>query len=55
MCPKHCFLNRDARDFEDQNVVDELANWGCKLLTNFDQGLDFVRSQVAPAPSEENA
>lgn len=52
---RHCFLNRDARDFEDQNVVDELSNWGCKLLTNFDHGLDFVRSQVAPAPSEENA
>ena len=52
---QHCFLTRDAKDFDDQSVVDELANWGCKLLTNFDQGLDFVRSQVAPAPSEENA
>ena len=51
---QHCFLNRDAKDFEDQNVVDELSNWGCKLLTNFDQGLDFVRSLAAPAPSEEN-
>ena len=53
---QNCFLNRDARDFEDQNVVDELSNWGCRLLTDFDDGLDFVRSQVASsAPSEGNA
>ena len=42
-----CFLNRDAKDFEDQNVVDQLMHWGCKLLTDFDDGLDFVRSRLA--------
>ena len=42
-----CFLNRNAKDFEDQNVVDQLMHLGCKLLTDFDDGLDFVRSRLA--------
>lgn len=46
---QHCFQNRDAKDFEDQSVVDELSNWECKLLTNFDHGLDFVRSRITPS------
>ena len=41
-----CFLNRNSKDFDDQNVVDDLANWGCRLLPRFDSGLDFVRSRL---------
>lgn len=42
-----CFLNRNSKDFDDQNVVDELSRWNCKLLTRFDDGLNFVRSRLA--------
>lgn len=41
-----CFLNRNSKDFDDQNVVDELNRWRCKLLTRFDDGLSFVRSRL---------
>ena len=27
-----CFLNRNSKDFDDQNVVEELQNHRCKLL-----------------------
>ena len=29
-----CLLNRDAKDFNDQSVVDQLTSFGCKLLTS---------------------
>lgn len=41
-----CFLNRNSKDFDDQNVVEELANWDCTLFPRFDSGLDFVRSRL---------
>lgn len=41
-----CFLNRNSKDFDDQNVVDDLANWDCRLFPRFDSGLNFVRSRL---------
>lgn len=41
-CSPSCFLNRNSKDFDDQNVVDELQAHQCKLLPNFDSGLGFV-------------
>lgn len=41
-----CLLNRDAKDFDDQNVVDQLTSRRCKLLTSFDDGLKFVQSHL---------
>lgn len=42
-----CFLNRNSKDFDDQNIVDELQRHQCMLLPNFDSGLNFVRSKLA--------
>lgn len=41
-----CFLNRNSKDFDDQNVVDDLANWDCRMFPRFDSGLNFVRSRL---------
>lgn len=41
-----CGVNRNSKDFDDQNVVEELANWDCTLFPRFDSGLDFVRSRL---------
>jgi len=37
-----CFLNRNSKDFDDQNVVDELRAYNCKLLPRFDSGCQFI-------------
>lgn len=37
-----CFLNRNSRDFDDQNVVDELRSYNCKVLPRFDSGCRFI-------------
>ena len=37
-----CFLNRNSRDFDDQNVVEQLGHYNCKLLPRFDSGCDFI-------------
>ena len=39
-----CFLNRNSRDFDDQNVVDELRSYNCKVLPRFDSGCRFILS-----------
>lgn len=48
-----CFLSRDARDFEDQSVIEELSEWKCRLLTDFDNGLGFVTSQLRHPASDQ--
>ena len=42
-----CFLNRNSKDFDDQNIVDELQRFQCKLIPNFDSGVKFVLSDLA--------
>ena len=37
-----CFLNADARDFDDPNLVAELADRHCKLILRFDDGLRYL-------------
>ena len=41
-----CFLNRNSRDFDDQDVVDQLERYNCKLLPRFDSGCRFIRSTL---------
>jgi len=41
-----CFLNKNSKDFDNPNLIDELAKHGCKLLPRFDAGWEFVQSQV---------
>ena len=40
--PRSCFLNRDRRDFDDQDVVEELGGYRCELLPDFDAGYRFL-------------
>jgi predicted nucleic acid-binding protein len=37
-----CFLNADARDFDDPDLVAELASHQCKLIFRFDDGLRYL-------------
>ncbi len=41
-----CFLNRDSKGFANPDVYDELANLGCKLIVSFENGRDFIRSEL---------
>ena len=41
---RSCFLNRNSRDFDDQNVVEELRRYRCKVLPRFDSGRQFILS-----------
>jgi predicted nucleic acid-binding protein len=40
-----CFLNRD-RDFRKPYITQELTRRGCKLLFNFEDGADYLRSSL---------
>ena len=42
-----CFLNRNSRDFDDQNIVDELGTYNCKLLHRFDSGHDYILRAIS--------
>jgi predicted nucleic acid-binding protein len=37
-----CFLNADAKDFDDPDLVAELARRQCKLIFRFDDGLRYL-------------
>jgi len=43
---ENCFLNRNATDFDDQNVVEELAGHNCQLFLQFDAGCSFIRGAL---------
>lgn len=44
--PAACFLNRNTKDFNKPEIKKELANHHCSLIYRFDQGLQFIRSQL---------
>jgi predicted nucleic acid-binding protein len=48
-----CFLNRNSKDFDDPDLVEELNAYNCKLLAQFDTGYQFICSclsqDTAPA------
>lgn len=44
--PGSCFLNRNSKDFDDPDIVDELKRHGCTLIPRFDDGLEYVRSHM---------
>lgn len=45
-----CFLNRNSRDFDDPDIVDELRRHACTLIPRFDDGLSYVRSEMTKTP-----
>lgn len=43
---KSCFLNRNARDFDEPDLVAELKGRGCRMILSFDDGLKYVASEI---------
>ena len=39
---RSCFLNRDRRDFDDHDIVEELGRHQCELLPDFEAGYRFL-------------
>lgn len=43
---KKCFLNRNSRDFDTSDIVEALDNYGCKMLFSFNNGYNYIQSQL---------
>ncbi len=41
-----CFLNRNAKDFDNPTIVDELAANLCRMIPRFDDGYAFIQSRI---------
>jgi predicted nucleic acid-binding protein len=39
-----CFLNRNSKDFDIPNIVDELQELNCRMIPRFDHGYSFLKS-----------
>ena len=39
-----CFLNRNSKDFKTPDIIDELKSLNCRLITQFNDGYDFLIS-----------
>ena len=46
-----CFPNRNSKDFDDPDIVDELKRHSCTLIPRFDDGLEHVRSHQTSEPA----
>ncbi len=43
---RSCFLNRNSKDFDDPDIVDRLDSYNCKMLPRFDNGYNYIQSQI---------
>ncbi len=41
-----CFLNRNSKDFDSPDIVDELNRLNCRMIPRFDHGYSFVQSRL---------
>jgi predicted nucleic acid-binding protein len=41
-----CFLNRNSKDFDNPDIVDELDKNHCKIIPRFDHGDDFIQARL---------
>jgi predicted nucleic acid-binding protein len=41
-----CFLNRNTKDFDNPDIVAELAKYKCRMIPRFDHGRDFIKAQL---------
>jgi predicted nucleic acid-binding protein len=41
-----CFLNRNSKDFDSPDIVDELNRFHCRMVSRFDHGYSFLQSQL---------
>jgi predicted nucleic acid-binding protein len=44
---KSCFLNRNSKDFDSPDIIDELRQFNCRMIPRFDLGYNFVQSQLS--------
>jgi predicted nucleic acid-binding protein len=44
--PQNCFLNRNSKDFDHPDIVDELSIVNCRMIPRFDHGYGFIRAQL---------
>lgn len=45
-----CFLNRNSKDFDSPDIIDELRQLNCRMIARFDRGYSFIQSQL---PSDQ--
>ena len=41
-----CFLNKNSRDFATLEIREQLRRYNCRLITNFSDGLNFIRNEL---------
>ncbi len=42
-----CFLNRNSKDFDSPDIVDELNQFNCRMIPRFDGGYGFLQSRLS--------
>ena len=42
-----CFLNRNSKDFDSPDIVDELNQFNCRMIPRFDDGYGFFQSRLS--------
>ncbi|HEY9825816.1 MAG TPA: PIN domain-containing protein [Stenomitos sp.] len=45
-----CFLNRNSKDFDSPDIIDELKKFNCRMMARFDHGSSFIQSQLPSEP-----
>jgi predicted nucleic acid-binding protein len=43
-----CFLNKNSKDFDNPDIVDELDKNNCKMIPRFDNGFQFIQTRLNP-------
>jgi predicted nucleic acid-binding protein len=41
------FLNRNSKDFDSPDIIDELRQFNCRMIPRFDSGYSFLQSQLS--------
>jgi predicted nucleic acid-binding protein len=41
-----CFLNKNSKDFDQAEIVDELKKYCCKMLFSFNSGYNYIQHQL---------
>jgi predicted nucleic acid-binding protein len=47
-----CFLNRNSKDFDSPDIVDELNQFNCRMIARFDRGYGFLQSHSESKQTE---
>jgi predicted nucleic acid-binding protein len=41
-----CFLNRNSKDFDSPDIVNGLNQFNCRMISSFENGYNFIQSQL---------